>query len=277
LASQAHVFTNLTSNSLLSITQLCGHGCNALFTDNAVTITLHDTVVLTDTRSTATGGLWNLTPLPSTTQSFTTTITGSINAMFHTTLAHATIVNIITFYHASCYSPALSTWCTAIKAGHFTTWPGLTSAPVRKYPPASVAMYQGHLDQVRMNTRTTHTHSPLLPTTTPNENSTQKHTPDDEAALDTVPPVPPSSHTRHLYADCNATTGMIYTNPANRFLTPSVSSHQYMFVVYEYDGNNIHSEPMLDRTGPSIIATYKKAVQYFESLGFKPLLQHLEN
>jgi hypothetical protein len=34
---------------------------------------------------------------------------------------------------------------------------------------------------------------------------------------------------------------------------------------------------MVDHTGPSIIATYKKAVQYFESNGFKPLIQCLEN
>jgi hypothetical protein len=56
-----------------------------------------------------------------------------------------------------------------------------------------------------------------------------------------------------------------------------VSGHQYMIVVYEYNGNYIHSEPMVDCTGPSIIAAYKKAVQYFESRGFKPLLQHLDN
>jgi hypothetical protein len=55
---------------------------------------------------------------------------------------------MIDFYHVSCYSPNLSTWCSAIDAGHFTTWPGPTSAAVRKYQQASVTMHQGHLDQV---------------------------------------------------------------------------------------------------------------------------------
>jgi hypothetical protein len=100
---------------------------------------------------------------------------------------------------------------------------------------------------------------------------------DEEPALGTAPPEPPSSHTRHLYADFNATIGMIYTDLTGRFLTPSVSGHQYMLVVYEYNGNYIHSEPMVDRTGPSIIAAYKKTVQYFECRGFKPLLQQLDN
>jgi hypothetical protein len=70
---------------------------------------------------------------------------------------------------------------------------------------------------------------------------------------------------------------MIYTDPTGKSLTPSVSGYQYMFVVYEYDGNYIHSEPMIDRKGPSIIASFKNAIQYFESRGFKPLLQRLDN
>jgi hypothetical protein len=220
--------------------------------------------------------LWTLTPLTPTTQSFTPAITGSVNAMFHTTLAHDAIANRIAFYHASCYSPTLSTWCTAIEAGHFITWTILASAAVTKYPPASVAMHQGHLDQVQTNLRTTQACSPILSTTTPNENNTQQQTTGDKATLDTAPPKPSSSRMRHLYADCNATTGMIYTNPTGRFLTPSISGHQYMRVVYKYDGNYIHSEPMVDCTGPSIIAAYKKAIQYFESR-LKPLLQHLDN
>jgi hypothetical protein len=272
-ALQAHVFPHLAANSLLSIAQLCAHGCQAIFTDTAVTITLQDIVVLTGARSTATGGLWTLTPspIPSRLHPRTPPITGSVNAMFHTTLAHDTIANRIAFYHASCYSPSLSTWCSAIDAGHFTTWPGLTSAAVKKYPPQSMAMHQGHLDQARMNTRTTQARSPAIPIDISESTSAAP------ADADIAPPEPPSIRTRHIYTDCHATTGMIYTDPTGRFLTPSVSGNQYMLVVYEYDGNYIHSEPMIDRTGPSIIAAYKKAVKLFESRGFKPLLQRLDN
>ena len=57
----------------------------------------------------------------------------------------------IAFYHASMFSPAISTWCAAINAGHFTSWPELASAQVRQYPPQSIAMVKGHLDQERAN------------------------------------------------------------------------------------------------------------------------------
>jgi hypothetical protein len=50
-----------------------------------------------------------------------------------------------------------------------------------------------------------------------------------------------------------------------------------MLIVYEYTRNYIHLEPMIDCTGPSIIAAYKKSVQYFESCVFKPFLQRLDN
>jgi hypothetical protein len=105
-ACRAHVFPSLQSHSLLSIRQLCDHGCKAVFTHNDVTITRNDLVLLTGTRSIATNGLWTLDPLDPQTTSLaapSSPITGSVNAMFHTTLAHDTIANRIAFYHASLF------------------------------------------------------------------------------------------------------------------------------------------------------------------------------
>jgi hypothetical protein len=34
------------------------------------------------------------------------------------------------YLHAACFSPVKSTWITAIKNGHFTSWPGLTEHAV---------------------------------------------------------------------------------------------------------------------------------------------------
>jgi hypothetical protein len=78
-----------------------------------------------------------------------------------------------------------------------------------------------------------------------------------EAAFDAAPTEPASRRMQHLYADCNTATGMIYTDPTRKFLTPSVSGYKYMFVVYNYDGKYTHSEPTIYNKGPSIIAAYK--------------------
>jgi hypothetical protein len=192
-ACRAHIFPSLKSHSLLSIGQLCDRGCKALFTHNGVTITRDDLVLLTGTRSDATNGLWTLDPLrPSTTPlaSSSTPITGSVNAMFHTTLAHDTMTNRIAFYHASLFSPSLSTWCQAIDDGHFPTWPGLTSSAVRKHPPQSIPMHQGHLDQVRAN----------IQLTRPPASSRQQPTSDDDLEDDVAPPPEDNTRTRIIYA-----------------------------------------------------------------------------
>jgi hypothetical protein len=269
-ACRAHVFPSLQSHSLLSIGQLYNHGCKAVFTHNGITITRNDLVLLTGTRSSATNGLWTLDPLdPTTTPAAapSSPITGSANAMFHTTLAHDTVANRIAFYHASLFSPSLSTWCHAIDAGHFPTWPGLTSSTVRKYPPQSIPVRQGHLHQVRANIRST-----CLPAS-----SIQQPTSDADLEDDAAPPAEDNTRTRIMYADCHCTTGMVYTDPTRKFLVPSVSGHQYILDMYEYDSNYIHAEPMIDRIGPSIIAAYQRSIIFLQSRGLKPLLQRLDN
>jgi hypothetical protein len=150
--------------------------------------------------------------------------------MFHTTLAHDTISHRIAFYHAAYYSPILSTWCAFIDADHFTTWPGLASAAVKKHLPSSMAMHQGHLAQTCMSSRTTQPRAPIVPST---DDTTQQQTMERDATHDTAPPEPPSARTRHLYADCHATTSMIFTNPTGRCFTPSTSGNHYILVVYE--------------------------------------------
>jgi hypothetical protein len=266
-ACRAHVFQSLQSHSLLSIGQLCDHGCKAVFTHSKVTITRNDLVMLTGTRSSATNGLWTLDPLdPTSPAAPAHPINGSVNAMFHTTLAHDTIANRIAFYHAILFPPSLSTWCQAIDAGHFPSWPGLTSSAVRKYPPQSIPMHQGHLDQVRANIQSTH----------PPASSRQQPTIDDYVD-DTAPPLEDNTRTRIIYADCHCTTSMVYTDPTEKFLVPNVSGNQYILIVYEYDSNYIHAEPMIDRTGPSINAAYQRSIAFLQSRGLKPLLQRLDN
>jgi hypothetical protein len=231
-ACRAHVFPSLQSHSILSKGQLYDHGCKAVFTNGRVNITLNDIVLLTGTRSNSTGGLRTLDPiLPTATLAVepSSPITDSVNTMFHTTLAHDTIANRIAFYHASLFSPSLSTWCQSIDSKHFMTWPGITSSAVRKYPPQSTPMHQGHLHQVQAIIRST-----PLPTSI-----MQQPTTDASIAEDVAPPAEDNTHTRLVYAECHCTTCMVYTDPTSKLLVPSVSGNQYVLVMYEYDSTYI--------------------------------------
>ena len=59
--------------------------------------------------------------------------------------------DIVRYLHRAAGSPVPSTWCTAIDAGNYATWPGLTSKQVRKHLPKSVATTKGHMRQMLVN------------------------------------------------------------------------------------------------------------------------------
>jgi hypothetical protein len=43
--------------------------------------------------------------------------------------------DLIKYLHAACFIPVKSTWITATKNGHFTSWPGLTEHAVDFFNP----------------------------------------------------------------------------------------------------------------------------------------------
>jgi hypothetical protein len=46
-------------------------------------------------------------------------------------------------------------WIAAITNGNFTSWPGLTERAVEKHLSKSTAKIKGHMNQQRMNARST--------------------------------------------------------------------------------------------------------------------------
>jgi hypothetical protein len=166
-ACKADIFPGLKSGSLVSIGQLCDHGCTATFTATQVQIFHQERLILTGHRSIETNNLWMLqldgmlaqrdqqgstrNQVPMITKTIEPTI-GTANSM----VVNNTIADRIAFYHAAAFSPVISTWCEAIDNGHFTTWPELTSTHVCKYlPNGSGPMVKGHLHQQHSNLRST--------------------------------------------------------------------------------------------------------------------------
>ncbi|EEC51526.1 predicted protein [Phaeodactylum tricornutum CCAP 1055/1] len=216
-ARTAHIFPGLTNGSLISIGQLCDHGCIATFTSDAVTITLDKKVILRGDRS-APNRLWTLHAPSSTppTKPLPSPIFPVANNVKHSSL----LADRIAFLHASLFSPQLSTWSVAFSA---------TDSIV--------------------------------------DNLDENPVPDD----------PPALKSNFLYADCYETTGKIFSDLTGRFVTSSSTGNAYMLVVYDYDSNFIHVEPMKNRTGTEILAAYRRAFDLFSSRGLRPQLQRLDN
>jgi hypothetical protein len=171
------------------------------FDANTVTINHKGKTMLTGKRSHNTiSKLWILDPYTPKNEPDKEPVTGYIDDA----LNQDTVANRIAFYHTSMFSPVLSTWCDAIDAGRFTTWPGLTSAQVRRHPPQYIAMQMGHLDQQLSNVRSTQRPAVY----TPNK---IKQTPHELLALqqEAVPPIldPPEQRLHYIYIDCQESTG----------------------------------------------------------------------
>ena len=289
-ACKAHLFKELEhgSGSLVSLGQLCDSRCHATFTATLVQVFYKNKCILTGHRTPITG-LWHIPigappgfpPKDPQQQANTVTIpcqqpTNTTNApvpKFH--MANAansdpTMAQQVAFSHAALFSPALSTLQTALDNNYITGFPGLNSKSLRRHPPQSKATTKGHMDQIRQGTKSTKPKSPppastSSPTTEP---------------LEAFPPALTKGERTHT---CFATmlamepTGTIYTDQTGQLPVPSSLGMQYIFVMYSYDPNYIHMEPMKNRTKEEILAAFQRSNSILVNAGFKPLLHRLDN
>ena len=164
-ARDAHIFLSLASGSLYSVGQLCEDGCDAYFNKNICTIKTNWNLVLSGTCTAnsqlcisddikASNALYNdATKVkffshaaePQTTINSSSSHTPSHvgNDLFPEPHLDARI----SLFHATLFSPAISTFWSAIDAGLLHFFPGnITSSKVRKHLFFSEAMHKGHLD-----------------------------------------------------------------------------------------------------------------------------------
>ena len=268
-ARRVHIVPALRTHSLLSMGQLCDAGCEILFTATCVQVRHNNACILTGPRD-ATTGLWHLglvsAPPPD------PPIAPVPEQLSLAAVATATPADLVAFAHAALFSPALSTLQLALDRGYISQFPGLTAQSLRKYPPSSIPMIKGHLDQSRKNQRST---KPALPSKVlaPPDAS------NDATLQATFPPSDPTNdRTHHCFAAVfEPASGQIHTDPTGRFIVASSSGNNYILVLYEYDSNSILVEPMLNRTGACILRAFKALHARLVAAGLRPHLQRLDN
>ncbi|KAI2502115.1 hypothetical protein MHU86_12345 [Fragilaria crotonensis] len=280
-ARRVHIVPALAHVSLLSMGQLCDAGCRVTFDAVAVTVHLHEHLLLTGTRSLPTG-LWHLSlvspvadasDMPVTANSATAPFLCS-SSCSSTTVHSATPSELVAFAHAALFSPALSTLHGALDRGYLSAFLGLTSRKLTAHPPHSVAMIKGHLDQTRINQRSTKAHKPAPPPRQPTS------APDN--AADLLCQFPPSDHGNHRTHHCFASiiepaAGQIHTDQTGKFVVASSTGNNYILVLYDYDSNSILVEPMRSRTGPCILGAFKTLHTRLVTAGLQPQLHRLDN
>ena len=68
-----------------------------------------------------------------------------------------------------------------------------------------------------------------------------------------------------------------YTNQTGRFPITSRNGNKYILLVYHYDSNTIHAEPLKNRTGIELKTSYHKLYNLLTNRGLKPSLHILDN
>lgn len=277
-ALKVHMLPQLTSGNLISLGQLCDHGCKAHFDKNRAYVIYKDKIILQGHRSKLTNGLWQmeLPPKPE-----------SLNAA----IDQATMAERIKFIHASLFSPTLYTWVKALKSGLLTTFPTITEQQIQKHPPRSEATVKGHLKAIKKGLKKVIEPSPaannVTPHLIPDEDMRQNETPAQPVEIETEEeniPSPPTQNddaedlrTQNIYVKCEKITGQCYTDQTGRMTVTSVSGMNYVLVAYDYDSNLIWGVPIPTRTAAQIVKAYKQIYKMLQSKGLKPKLQRLDN
>jgi hypothetical protein len=282
---QAHLFLTNLHSSLVSIGMLCDAGCIATFSAANVTITMNGTIILEGTRTPA-SRLWQLDlehpllpPVPATppeqpptgpsllmaTDAPSRNLPHAANAAFS-----ATPAELVAYAHTTLFSPALSTLTAAADNEQLTSFVGLTSALIRKYPPQSFPMVKGHLDQTQKNQRST---KPVAPDTA----SPQPTVPAKASANNDLANFNPSDslseRTNYCYTATMPTSGQVFSDQTGRFLAPSSTGNNYLLILYDFDSNSIHAEPMKTRTAAEHLAAYTRVHATLVKAGLQPKLQ----
>jgi hypothetical protein len=215
-ARRVHIVPALKTTSLLSIGQLCDAGCEVLFDANCVRVRHANELILAGNRSPHTG-LWHLglnTQLSHTIPRPSTIPHSSLAAVAVTTPA-----DLVAFAHATLFSPALSTLHSALQRGFLPDFQGLTAKTLSKYPPMSIPMVKGHLDQSRKNQRSTKPNNRLdLSVVTPLLDTTDEVDPTEH--LTNFPDSNPNNErTHHCFAAVlEPAAGQIHTDQTGRFI-----------------------------------------------------------
>ena len=266
-ACEAHLFPALGNTSLISIGQLCDHGCSANFNKESVIIELHGKEILRGHRSSTTNGLWVL-ELPSQPVTKSAFATHPINQS-------TTAADMVTFGHASLFSPRESTLHKALQL-NYVHIPGLTAESLKRHPPKSRATIMGHLDQQRQNLASTKTKDSIAP-------ELDQSDPAGTEVLDDVDddynpePTLDGQRTHVCFLSVEAFTGQVFSDQTGRFPVPSSSGNNYLMVVYDYDSNLIDAEPMPSKTKHQILAAYKRVHAKLVAAGLRPRFHRLDN
>lgn len=159
---------------------------------------------------------------------------------------------LIAYLHATAGYPVKSTWLTAIKNGHYKSWPGLTYDLAARHCPDADETHLGHMAQPRQHIRSTQPRQPRLLT------------------QDDPPPT-------HSVTVMDIPLTRLFSDDTGRFTPRARSGNQYIMVALHADSNAILIRPFASKSDAHRIAAYQDIFARLAAANRLPTVHIMDN
>jgi hypothetical protein len=169
----------------------------------------------------------------------------------------------VLYFHAAAGFPPKETFRDAVRAGNYTTWPGLTTQLVTKHFPDSNETQKGHMKGQRQGVQSTK--QKALDYIVAKEQNI-KIKPGTENT--------PHSHIKHhdnMFIKVVDLADTIHSNQTGTFSFTSQRSNRYIMLAIHIIANFIFCESMKSKTKSKMIAAYQQIINRMRmaNLGLK--------
>ena len=238
-ASEVLIFPHLKNESLISIGQLCDDNCIVIFTKDNFFVTKMGKCLFQGSRNKE-DGLWD----------WNQHIKNKGNKINYIISKNKNKLDLARYYHATLFSPSLSTLTKAIRTGNLESWPGIKHLNFTSLICTSLATECGHLDQERKNLQSTKSNHPNpTPDSLPTENEFYIHCFQETYNEGTI------QKYRKIYSD-----------QTGRFPYKSSRGSQHLLVMYDYLSNAIVFEALRSRQSKEMATAFKKCCKKLKIL-----------
>ena len=251
-STKTTIFPNLQS-SLISLGQLCDDDCTVILDKRKLRALKNNEVILEGSRSTSGDGLWDI-PLPqpprNVPRACPTNITApSMNVILR---KNQPSKDLVRYLHASCFSPPIKTFLSAVQNKFLITFPGLSVSLIKKHLSPSISTAKGHMKQEQQGLQSTKVSSP------------------------TQDPVSTVKTHDVIYALVSS-KDKAYMDLTGRFPYCSSRGNEYLLISYHYDANAIQGIPLQNRKAATITNGWLKLHQRYDNAGIPPNTWILDN
>ena len=159
----------------------------------------------------------------------------------------------IAYYHASAGFPTKETWLEAVRAGNYTTWPGLSVKAVNKYYPETDETPKGHMSGQRQGLCSTKTKE-IIATSQVAQKKQHK-----------------------IFVKIIDLKETMYSDQTRKFPYLSSRGNRYIMVAYHTDANYNFMEPMKNRTEAQMLNAYQAIFERMKEAGLGVRKHILDN